>query len=77
MKRSMLLVQLAQNKRHIRQGERHLLRQHEIVAELRRHGRGHSQTGQIAADLLVSFQMAQSAHLEDRAHLLQVLGDIT
>jgi hypothetical protein len=77
MKRSMLLVQLAQNKRHIREGERHLLHQRAIIDELERHGRGNSQTANIARDLLASFQMAQSAHLSDRAHLLQALGEIT
>jgi hypothetical protein len=77
MKRSMLLVHLAQNERHIREGERHLLHQRAIIDELERHGRGNSQTANIARDLLASFQTAQSAHLSDRAHLLQVLGEIT
>jgi hypothetical protein len=44
MKRAMLLDHLAYVERHISDGERHLLRQREIVDELERHGRGDSQT---------------------------------
>ena len=75
MKRSMLLDHLAQVERHIRDGERHLLRQREIVDELERHGRGNSQTTKMARDL-DSFEMAQSVHLNDRARLLLALGEI-
>jgi hypothetical protein len=74
MRRSLLLNQLAHVERHIRDGERHLLRQREIVEELERHGRGNSQTAKMARDILASFEMAQSAHLNDRVHLLQALG---
>jgi hypothetical protein len=77
MKRSFLLDNLALVERHIRDGERHLLRQREIAAELERHGRGHSQTAKMARDILESFEMAQSAHLNDRVHLLQALRAIT
>jgi hypothetical protein len=77
MKRSMLLDHLAQVERHIRDGERHLLRQREIVDELERHGRGNSQTTKMARDILVSFEMAQSSHLSDWAHLQQALREIT
>ena len=76
MKRSVLLGHLAQVERHIRDGERHLLIQRRIVDELERHGRGNSQTA-IARDLLASFEMSQSAHLNDRVHLLQALREIT
>jgi len=76
MKRSMLLDHLAQVERHIRDGERHLLRQREIVDELERHGRGNSQMTKMARDILDSFEMAQSAHLNDRARLLLALGEI-
>jgi hypothetical protein len=38
--RTALLDHLAYTERHIRDGERHLLRQREIVDELERHGRG-------------------------------------
>jgi hypothetical protein len=77
MKRSILLVHLAHVERHIRDGERHLSRQRVIVDELERHGRGNSQTANIARDLLASFEMSQSAHLNDQAHLLQALREIT
>jgi len=76
MKRSMLLDHLAYVEGHIRDGERHLLHQREIVAGLERHGRGHSRTTQIARDILVTFEKSQSAHLNDRAHLLQALAEI-
>ena len=52
MKRSMVLEQLAHAERHIVQGEPHLLRQREIVAELERHGHGRSQTAKMARDIL-------------------------
>jgi hypothetical protein len=53
------------------------LRQREIVGELERHGHGNSQTAKMARDLLDTFEMAQSAHLNDRAHLLIALGETT
>ena len=74
---SQLLDHLAYVERHIRDGERHLLHQREIVAELERHGRGHSRTTQVARDILATFEMAQSLHLNDRAHLLQALREKT
>jgi hypothetical protein len=77
MKRAILLDHLALVERHIRDGERHLSRQRAIVDELERHGRGNSQTTNIARDLLASFEMAQSAHLNDRMHLLQALQEMT
>ena len=76
MKRSMLLDHLAQVERHVREGESHLLRQREIVDELERHGRGNSQTAKMARDILETFEMAQAAHLDDRARLLIALGEI-
>jgi hypothetical protein len=75
MKRSMLLNHLAQVERHIRDGERHLLRQREIVDELERHGRGQSETAKMARVTLESFEMAQSSHLNDWAHLQQALRE--
>jgi hypothetical protein len=53
------------------------LRQREIVDELERHGRGNSETVKMARDILATFEMSQSAHLNDRAHLLQALREIT
>ena len=77
MKRSLLVNQLAQVERHIREGERHIFRQREIVNELERHGHGNSQTAKMARDILDSFEMTQLAHLSDRAHLMQALREIT
>jgi hypothetical protein len=77
MNRAALLSHLAYAERHIRDGERHLLRQREIVAELERHGHGKSRTAQMARDILETFETAQSKHLNDRAHLLLALGEIT
>ena len=75
MKRSILLHHLAQVERHIRDGERHLLRQREIVDELERHGRGQSETAKMARVTLESFEMAQSSHLNDWAHLQEALRE--
>ncbi len=75
MQRSMLLDALAHAERHIRDGERHLSRQREIVVELERHHR-RSRTAQVARDILASFEMTHSKHLNDRAHLLLALGKI-
>ena len=59
--------------RHIRDGERHLSRQREIVDELERHGHGNSQTANMAKDILQTFEMAQIGHLNDRERLLLAL----
>jgi hypothetical protein len=77
MKQSSLLDNLAHVERHIRDGERHIVRQREIIDELERHGRGSSRTTKLARDVLASFEMAQSVHLNDWAHLLQALREIT
>ena len=76
MNRATLLAHLAQVERHIRDGERHLLRQREIIDELERHGRGNSPTTKLARALLDTFEIAQSAHLSDRANLLLTLGEM-
>jgi hypothetical protein len=52
------------------------LRQREIVDELERHGRGGSPTTKLARELLTSFEIALSAHLNDRAHLLLALDEM-
>jgi hypothetical protein len=68
MNRAALAAELAATERHIRDGERHLLRQREIVAELEPHGRGRSRT---------TFEASQSKHLNHRARLLQALREMT
>ena len=72
MNRPLLLAHLAQVERHIRKGERHLLRR-QIVDALERHGRGQSQTAKVARDILDLFEMAQAPHVVDRARLIVVL----
>jgi len=72
-----VIADLAKVERHIRESERHLSRQREIVAELERHGHGQSQTANMARDLLETFETAQSKHFNDRAHLLLALQEIT
>jgi hypothetical protein len=74
--RATLLDHLAYVEHHIRDGERHLSRQREIVDELERHGRGDSETAKMARFTLETFEMSQSMHLNDRAHLLQALREI-
>ena len=73
MKRSRLRAELAKAERHVREGERHLLRQREIVDELERHGRGNSPTTKMAREILETFEMAQSAHLNDRMRFILAL----
>jgi hypothetical protein len=77
MNRATLLAHLAHAERHIRDGERHVSRQREIIDALERHGHGNSRTAGVARDILDSFEMMQSKHLNDRAHLLQALLEIT
>jgi hypothetical protein len=59
MDRSMLLDHLAQNRRHIEIGERHISRQREIVAELERGGYDSSR----AKQLLHNFEELQKMHI--------------
>ena len=56
----LLLDRLGQAERHIREGERHILRQREIIDELERHGRGQTRTANMAREILLSFEMTQS-----------------
>jgi hypothetical protein len=72
-----LLYHLAAVERHIRDGERHLSHQREIVDELERHGRGSSQTAKVARDILASFEMERSKLLNERARLLLTLAERT
>jgi len=69
-----LVNHLAQAERHIREGERLILRQRQLVDELERHGHGQSQTANLARDILQSIEMAQSAHIVDRSRLKQALA---
>ena len=53
-------TELEMVERHVRQGERHVLRQHQIIAELGRDGR----PTQVARDLLVLFEWTLLQHRE-------------
>jgi hypothetical protein len=72
MKRSTLLDDIAEIKRHILEGEGHLLHH-----ELERLGRGNSQTTKVAREILTSFEKVQSSHLNHRARLLIALREVT
>jgi hypothetical protein len=58
---------LAEAEYHVLLGERHIIRQREIVAELERDG--HEQAAVSARDLLETFEQAQKAHVADRDRL--------
>ena len=73
MNRAMLVNHLGQAERHIREGERLILRQRQLVDELERHGHGQSQTANLARDVLQSFETTQSAHIVDKGRLKQAL----
>jgi hypothetical protein len=77
MQRSLLLNKLAHVERHIRDGERHLSHERNIVDELERHGRGNSRTTKLAREVLASFEMSQSLHLNDQVRLLLALAKIS
>src|SRR5215472_6956160 len=73
MNRILLLDRLGQAERHIREGERHILRQREIIDELERHGRGQTRTANMAREILLAFEMTQSTHIADRERLIERL----
>ena len=59
-------TELEMVERHIRQGERHVSRQHEIIAEMDCRGQW---TG-VAEDLLLNFEFCLRGH---KAHLEQII----
>ena len=69
MGRAMLQANLAQAECHVAEGERHIARQREIVAELERDG--HDSTD--AMLLLYQFADIQCLHVADRDRLRIVL----
>ena len=73
LNRSMLVNHLGQTKCRIRERERLIFRQRQIIDELECHGHGRSQTANMARDLLQSDEMAQSAYILDRDRLVQWL----
>jgi hypothetical protein len=66
----MKLDHLAQARRHVAIGERHIARQRELVIELERDGHDASS----AKQLLVQFEELQALHIADRDRLEQELA---
>jgi hypothetical protein len=69
MDRVFLTNRLYQAERHVASGERHIARQHDLIAELQRDG--HDTTE--AKALLKKFEELQTMHLNDRDRLLREL----
>ncbi|MBB5761532.1 hypothetical protein ABEV34_22305 [Methylorubrum rhodesianum] len=69
MDRTVLLELLALAERHVVQGERHLNRQREIVAETEAAGRD----GALAREVLRTFEATQATCVADRDRLLKEL----
>lgn len=67
----MLKDHLAQACRHVQQGERHITRQREIVAELERDGHD----TQSAKELLGQFEALQAMHIADRERIIEELAN--
>jgi hypothetical protein len=67
----MLMAHLAQASRHVREGERHIARQREIVCELERGGHDTSK----AQALLIQFEELQALHVADCDRIARELGD--
>jgi hypothetical protein len=71
MDRTMLLEHLAMAERHVAEGERHIRRQHEIIAELGRNGHD----TQRSRELLGLFEELQTSHIGDRDRLAKELAE--
>jgi len=69
MDRALLTNRLYQAERHVANGERHIARQFDLIAELQRDG--HDTTE--AKALLKKFEELQVMHLNDRDRLLREL----
>jgi hypothetical protein len=63
MDRVAISAQLAIAERHVIEGQDHIDRQREIVAQLGRAGRGNSWTAKLARDLLHTLEVTQRAHV--------------
>ena len=73
MNRAMVERHLKETEQHIMLGLKHLTRQHEIIAELRRDGHDTVQ----AEELLVTLEQSQELHNTTRARILDELGSAT
>ena len=72
MDRRLLEEHLAMVERHVAEGEVHLLRQRQLVSDLRRDGHDTTQ----AEGLLAAFEASQAAHCEHRDRLRLELSSI-
>jgi hypothetical protein len=71
MDQAMLLNHLAMTERHVAEGELHIKRQHEIIAELG--GDGHDT--QMARELLKQFEETQTSHIAHRDRLAKEMAE--
>jgi len=67
---------LAMAERHVVETECHLLHQRQVVAQLEQHGLGHSQTANVAKEILKSFEIVQKANIAHRHRLREALRAI-
>jgi Spy/CpxP family protein refolding chaperone len=70
MHRDMLLDHLAQARRHVAQGEQHVMRQRELVAEMERDGHDTAQS----RALLKQFEELLALHVADRDRMERELA---
>lgn len=70
MDHAILREHLALVEQHIRDGERHIGRQRQLIAELQRSGHDSS----TAQDLLRSYEQSQSLHIAKRDRMRQELA---
>jgi hypothetical protein len=70
--RAMVKRHLEQAEQYVTLGEAHIARQKMIAAELERDG--HDEAAVTARALLLTFEDAQSSHLQDRDHLREELA---
>ena len=71
MERSFEIGHLEQAERHVAEGEQHIARQRELIAELERDG--HDTT--TAIELLRTFEQSQAGHIADRDRIRAVLSN--
>lgn len=67
----MLREHLAIASRHVAQGEQHVSRQRELIAELERNGHNTAQ----ATQLLVQFEELLAMHIADRDRIVRELAE--
>jgi len=71
MDREMARQRLEQAERHVAEGERHVVRQRELAAELKRDGRDF----RLAIEVLHQFEQTQELQVADRDRLRKELNE--